>query len=97
MAPQRRVRDGRVRALRQSHHLARCRAARAARGMGLRAARRSRTVVRRAGARASRLMTTVVLSPFDVVGFRGGGGTSWLTLRKALGCGGLGGGVAWLG
>src|SRR2546422_11776462 len=96
MAPQRRVRDGRVRALRQSHHLARCRAARAARGMGLRAARRSRTVVRRAGARASRLMTTVVLSPFDVVGFPEGGGHFWVYMQYALGLRRLGCEVYWL-
>src|SRR2546422_7833269 len=96
MAPQRRVRDGRVRALRQSHHLARCRAARAARGMGLRAARRSRTVVRRARARASRLMTTVVLSPFDVVGFPEGGGHFWVYMQYALGLRRLGCEVYWL-
>src|SRR2546425_5908842 len=96
MAPQRRVRDGRVRALRQSHHLARRRAARAARGMGLRAARRSRTVVRRAGARAPRLMTTVVLSPFDVVGFPEGGGHFWVYMQYALGLRRLGCEVYWL-
>src|SRR3989454_2936732 len=48
------------------------------------------------GTRAPRLMATVVVSPFDVANFPGGGGHFWVYMQYAQGLRRLGCEVYWL-